>query len=65
MEFSEKLKQTRKALNLTQMELAKILGVAFTTVNRWENERVMPNYRTLKKFEVFCENNSKDLCVQK
>ena len=55
MEFSDKLKQARKELNMSQMSLAQELGVAFTTINRWENEKFMPNYRAIKKFEDFCK----------
>ena len=57
MEFHEKLKQARKELNLSQMSLAKELGVAFTTINRWENEKFMPSYRAVKKFEEFCKKH--------
>jgi DNA-binding XRE family transcriptional regulator len=57
MEFSEKLKSVRRKLDMSQIVLAKELGVAFTTVNRWENERVMPNYRAIKKFDDFCNRN--------
>ena len=54
MEFSEKVKEVRKKLNLSQMELAKELGVAFSTVNRWENGKFKPNYEAIKRFEDFC-----------
>lgn len=57
MEFSEKLKCARRKLDISQTALAQELGVAFTTINRWENERVMPNYRAVKKFEDFCKKN--------
>lgn len=36
------LKQLRAKLNLSQEDLASKLGVAFSTLNRWENGRVMP-----------------------
>jgi DNA-binding XRE family transcriptional regulator len=58
MEFSEKLKVARQKLDISQMALAQELGVAFTTINRWENERVMPNYRAVKKFDDFCRKNA-------
>lgn len=36
------LKQLRTKLNLSQEDLASKLGVAFSTLNRWENGHVMP-----------------------
>lgn len=36
------LKQLRTELNLSQEDLASRLGVAFSTLNRWENGRIMP-----------------------
>ena len=37
MTFGERVKQVRLALNLSQEEMAKELGVSFATINRWEN----------------------------
>jgi len=57
MEFSDKLKQARKELNMSQMALAEELGVAFSTINRWENEIHMPSYGAVKKFEELCKKH--------
>jgi len=38
----EEIKTTRKQLGLTQRELASALGVAYATVNRWENSQTRP-----------------------
>lgn len=54
MEFCDKVKEIRKKLNLSQMALAKELGVAFSTVNRWESGKFEPNYRAIKRFEELC-----------
>ena len=54
MEFCDKLKMARKELKISQTALAQELGVSFSTINRWENEKFMPNYRAAKKFEEFC-----------
>ena len=35
----EEVKHLRRALNRTQEEFAALLGVTFSTVNRWENGR--------------------------
>lgn len=37
------IKQIRTYLNISQTELAEQLNVTFTTVNRWENGRAVPN----------------------
>jgi len=41
-DIPEVLKQLRTKLRLSQEELAARLGVAFSTLNRWENGRIMP-----------------------
>ncbi len=41
--FPEKIKQLRARLGLTQVVLAERLGVAFPTVNRWENGHSKPS----------------------
>lgn len=58
MNFSEAIKDIRKALNLTQTELANELSVSFSTVNRWENGKTVPNKMTIKMIMVFCEKNN-------
>ncbi len=43
MDIIEKLETYRLENRITQQELAKKLGVAFSTVNRWLNRRIKPN----------------------
>jgi DNA-binding transcriptional regulator YiaG len=43
MEVSDTLKSIRDELNITQTEFAKAVHVSFSAVNRWENNRVIPN----------------------
>lgn len=43
MELSEILKSIRAELNITQTDLAEAVHVSFSTVNRWENNKVTPN----------------------
>lgn len=57
MEFKDKVKFVRKKLYLSQEMMAKELGVAFATVNRWESGRCHPNYKAQKAFADFCEKN--------
>lgn len=43
-EFSTKaVKDLRVRLGLTQEEFAHRLGVTFSTINRWENDRCIPS----------------------
>lgn len=37
--------------------MAKELGVAFATVNRWEAGKCHPNYKAQKAFADFCIAN--------
>ena len=57
MEFSEKVKEVRGILLLSQEELAKQIGVSRVTITRWETLGYVPKFLTLKKFEAFCERN--------
>lgn len=60
MEFKDKVKCVRKKLYLSQEMMAKELGVAFATINRWESGRCYPNYRAQKAFADFCKANGID-----
>lgn len=53
MEFSEKIKKLRKLKNLTQEALANELGITFSTVNRWENNKTIPNKLTMQVVENY------------
>lgn len=57
MQLSEKIKMIRKTCFLSQDAFAKEIGVAFSTVNRWENGRTEPNYRDLKTLDDFCRKH--------
>ena len=58
MEFSEKVRAIREHLELTQEELATNLGVAFATVNRWEQGLTTPQPSAVKKVDEFCNINN-------
>ena len=58
MNVSEKIKDIRRKSLLSQMEFADKIGVSFSTVNRWENGKTVPNYQALKKIKKFCDKNS-------
>ena len=61
MEFREKVKTVRKKLYLSQEMMAKELGVAFATVNRWESGRCKPNYGAQKACAEFGKAHSIDV----
>ena len=41
--------EKRRALNLTQEQLAEKLGVSNKTISKWENGRCMPDYSVIQK----------------
>lgn len=57
MEFKEKVKHVRARLFITQEQLAKELGCAFSTVNRWEKGKKPPSFILEEKFKKFCADN--------
>ena len=61
MGFPEFVKKVRKDLKVSQADLAKALNVNFTTINRWENNRVVPSNLAIKSFIDYCQNNFIDV----
>lgn len=58
MSFPEEIRRLRQRSFLTQQDFAKKIGVAFSTVNRWESGRAKPNLKSMKNINAFCLNNS-------
>ena len=58
MSFPEEIKKIRQRSFLTQQEFAKKIGVAFSTVNRWESGRAKPNLKAMKSINSFCLDNN-------
>lgn len=52
------IKQIRTYLNISQTELAEQLNVTFTTVNRWENGRAVPNKLAQTQLYELCKAKS-------
>ena len=40
---SERIREIRMRLRMTQEDFAHMIGVTFSTVNRWENGKSQPN----------------------
>lgn len=56
--YSSAIRRLRAKLNISQTELAGILGVSFTSVNRWEKGHHQPTVIAKEKLrELFIENN--------
>ena len=58
MEISEILKSIRAELNMTQTDFAEAVHVSFSTVNRWENNKVIPNRMARALILDFCEKRN-------
>lgn len=61
MSIAEAIKLIRKKSFLSQESFAKEIGVSFSTVNRWENDKSKPNYTALKKINQFCQERTIDI----
>lgn len=47
--LNQKIRELRLARNLSQVELAKILGVSKQSVSNWENDNIQPSVEMLVK----------------
>lgn len=60
IDYATKIKEYREKMFLTQIELAKILGVGINNVTRWENVKFEPTIKIKKKlFKLFIEAGMK------
>lgn len=57
MNYSRIILQVRAHLNLSQEELGRMIGVSFSTINRWENNKVIPTKKHMCVLENICEKN--------
>ena len=57
MEYKEIIITLRKKLILSQEELAKLLGVSFVSVNRWENGHHEPTIKVKRKIAQLLQDN--------
>ena len=60
MTFSEAIREIRQYNFLSQEKFAKVLGVSFSTVNRWEKGRAIPNCITMQRIAKYCKDNNID-----
>ena len=56
--YPSAIRRLRAKLNISQTELAAILGVSFTSVNRWEKGHHQPTVIAKEKLkQLFKDNN--------
>lgn len=63
MSFRQDIKNIRQKSLMSQMEFAKVLGVSFSTVNRWECGKSKPSYKAMKQINDFCKANEIDFDI--
>ena len=63
MSFAEDIKRIRRKAFLTQEDFAKVIGVSFATVNRWETGKAKPNLKTMKLIDEYCKKNAIDFDI--
>ena len=58
MDYPKLIKLYREKKFLSQQDFAKLIGVSFVTVNRWENGHFTPTIKIKKKlYDLFVESN--------
>jgi DNA-binding XRE family transcriptional regulator len=59
-DYAKAIKELREKMMMSQMEFAKIIDVAYESINRWENGKFIPTFRYRRKFvELFKEYDIK------
>ena len=58
MDFPKEIKRIRQRSVLTQQEFANVIGVSFSTVNRWESGRSKTNLKAMNSINSFCVDNN-------
>lgn len=64
MEYQKIIKNLRTKLVLSQQEFAELLGVSFTSVNRWENGKHEPTIKIKRKILSLCKQNNIEIEVR-
>ena len=61
MSLNENIKKMRLALGISQVELAKRLGVTKQCVSNWENDNILPSVDMLIKIAQFFSVSTDEL----
>ncbi len=51
-EVGKLVHELRQLKELTQVQLAEVLGVAYETINRWENGHIQPSPLALRQIQT-------------
>ena len=65
MSFSANIKKIRLDALMSQQDFAKALGVSYSTVNRWENDKGFPTFKAMKAIDAFCQERGIDFDIKK
>ncbi len=65
IQIGEKLKELRKAENLTQQQLADELKISRVNYTRYENDSVRPDYETIIKIADYYDISLDDIFNRK
>lgn len=72
MNWKDSIKSLREKMNLSQEEFAKVIGVSFASVNRYENGHFEPTIKVkrrilelLKEYDVRIDNGKIDISLSK
>lgn len=63
MSIGSEIKKIRLNSLMSQIEFSEAVGVSFSTVNRWENDKAAPNFQTIKRIRDFCDSHNIDFCI--
>ena len=55
IDYAKAIRQLRSKMILSQVEFAELLGVAFSTVNRWESGHYTPTIKAKRKLAPLFE----------
>ena len=61
MDYQRLVKKLREKLILSQQELAELLEVSFSSINRWETGKHEPTTKIKRKIVELCKENNIDL----
>ena len=61
MTFIEFVKQVRTGLGMSQHRFAKEIKINYTTLNRWEKERIVPSRLARNSFFEYCRTKGIDV----
>ena len=64
IDYATTILRLRAKLNLSQMALANLLCVSYTSINRWENGKYEPTRMVKERIKIICEENNVNLEVR-